>query len=95
MAVPRETPYARLGAHLAARAAAGEDRATLGFAALKAITGRALPPTARAPQGHRAWWGGAGHHIHAWEGWLSVGWRVAAVDLAAETVTFARPGGAG
>jgi hypothetical protein len=30
---------------------------------------------------------------HGWYGWRRAGWTVEAVDLAAETVTFARPGG--
>ena len=31
---------------------------------------------------------------HAWYGWLRAGWTIAAVDLGAATVTFARTGGA-
>jgi len=37
-----------------------------------------------------AWW----CCFHGWYGWQRVGWTVAAVDLAAATVTFTRPGGA-
>ncbi|CAA9560346.1 MAG: hypothetical protein AVDCRST_MAG18-1023 [uncultured Thermomicrobiales bacterium] len=33
--------------------------------------------------------GGEGRRAHAWDAWLQVGWRVAAIDLAAGTVTFA------
>jgi len=36
------------------------------------------------------WWRASGRYPQAWYGWLRVGWRVAAVDLAAETATFAR-----
>lgn len=85
--------YARLGAYLATRQQAGAARVTLPFATVEAaILGRPLPATARAPQRYRGWWRGSGMQVHAWEGWLGVGWHVAAVDLAAGTVTFARAG---
>ncbi len=87
--------YAPLAEHLAAREAVGERRVTLGFAAVEALLGRPLPATARAGRGYRPWWRGQGDAPHAWYGWLRGGWRVATVDLAAETVTFARLGGAG
>jgi hypothetical protein len=80
--------------HLAARAAAGETRVTLSFAAIEgAILGRPLPASARSRRNHRAWWGsGNTNYPHRWYGWLRAGWQVEAVDLAAETVTFARLG---
>jgi hypothetical protein len=90
---PQRTPYARLGDHLAARGAAGEARVVLTFAAIEAIIDRALPPYARTPGGVHGWWGRSGRFYYAWEGWLRHGWRVAAVDLAAETATFARGAG--
>ena len=67
-------------------------RATPTFAALEAtILGRALPPTARAPHKHRHCWLGRGRHAQAQarDGWLSIGWGIETIDLAAETVTFA------
>ena len=89
-------PYAPLGAYLAARGAAGDGRVTLPLATVEAtIPGRALPASARSPRIHRHWWGGEGRHSHAWDGWLRVGWRVAAIDLAAGTVTFANDRAAG
>jgi len=90
---PIERIYAPLAEHLAARAAAGEWRVTLLFAAIEALTGRPLPATARQPRGHRRWWRGQANTPHAWYGWHRVGWRAEAVDLATETVTFARPVG--
>ena len=88
----RVTPYAALGADLAARAAAGETRVTLALGDVEAILRRPLPASARRPRAYHQWWRGGGD-IHAWEGWLRVGWRVEAVDLAGETVTFARGDG--
>ncbi len=85
--------YAPLADQLAARWSAGERCATLTFAAIEALIGRPLPATARQPRGHRRWWRAHASSPHAWHGWLRLGWRVAAVDLAAETVTFARPVG--
>jgi hypothetical protein len=91
---PVERLYGLLGAHLAATAAAGETRCTRTFAVLEGILGRPLPATARQLRGHRQWWRGHGAGApHCWYGWLRLGWRVEAVDLAAETVTFARPAG--
>ena len=92
---PIERTYAPLADHLAARGAAGERRVTLTFARVEALIGRPLPASARAARHYRAWWGGQTNAPHAWYGWLRVGWQVEAVELAAETVTFARPEGAG
>jgi hypothetical protein len=93
---PIERVYGPLGEHLAARAAAGEVRVTLTFAAIEgALLGRPLPASARSRRNHRAWWGsGSTNYPHRWYGWLRAGWQVEAVDLAAETVTFVRMGGA-
>ena len=86
--------YARLAAYLAGQRAVDRARVTLPFAALEAtILDRPLPATARSSKDHWQWWQAGGAQVHAWEGWLSVGWRVEAVDLAAETVTFVRPAG--
>lgn len=89
-----ERIYAPLGDHLATCGVAGERRVTLGFAALETVLGRPLPATARESRRHRQWWLDGAYRPHAWYGWLRAGWRVEAVDLAAETVTFARAGGA-
>jgi len=90
---PIERVYAPLAEQLAARRAAGEWRVTLTFAAIEALIGRPLPATARAARRHRPWWRGQGNAPHAWYGWQRVGWWVETVDLATETVTFARPPG--
>jgi hypothetical protein len=97
MTTPVERVYGPLGDYLAARAAGGEQRLTLTFAALEGeILARPLPRTARNPRGHRQWWRGTGAGFpHAWYGWQRAGWTVEAVDLATETVTFLRTGGAG
>ena len=86
--------FERLGAHLAARAAAGEARAALAFADIEALVGRPLPPSARDPRRYRPWWRYTAAYGPAWHGWVREGWHVATVDPAAETVTFARSGGA-
>jgi len=88
MPQPIEQLYAPLAAYLAAQAAVGVRCVTVSFATVEAtLLQRPLPASARA----RAWWWRAsGRYPQAWYGWLRVGWRVAAVDLAAETATFAR-----
>ena len=92
---PIERVYAPLADHLAGRGAAGERRVTLTVAAIEVLLGRPLPASARARWGYRSWWGGQKNLPHAWYGWQRVGWTVEAIDRAAETVTFARPEGAG
>ena len=93
---PIDRLYGPLGDYLAARAAAGERRVALTFAAIEGLLGRPLPASARAARNYRAWWDGKNaQYPHAWHGWQRHGWQVAAIDLAAETVTFARPGGMG
>jgi hypothetical protein len=88
------SPYAALAAYLEARAATGERRVALTFATIEgAILRRPRPASARSPHHGPGWWAGGGRYPHAWEGWLRVGWRVEAVDLAGETVTFVRGGG--
>ena len=92
---PLERHYGALAAYLAAQRGLGLAQCTLSFGALETVVGRPLPRTARRPRGYRQWWHGYGAGCpHAWYGWQRAGWTVAAVDLAAETVTFARTGGA-
>jgi excisionase family DNA binding protein len=74
--------YWRIGELLAGER---EPRVTYSFARLQQEMGRDLPRSARE---HRAWWSNATtSHPHA-QSWLSRGWRVVAVDLAREEVTF-------
>ena len=80
-----------LGAYLQAQGAAGHTRVTLAFVAIETtILRRPLPATARVARRHHAWWYAESGAYHVWYGWRSVGWQVAAVDLAAETVSFTR-----
>lgn len=60
----------------------------LSFATVEHVLGAPLPPSAR---NHRAWWGNetAARHVQA-KAWMAVGWRVSAVNLTAEQVTFVR-----
>lgn len=92
MGHPLERRYGGLSAYLTACAARGETRVTLPFAVIETmLLGRPLPATARHPRAYRAWWRAHNAaYVHGWYGWQRVGWMVAAVDLAAETVTFAR-----
>ncbi len=86
---PAEAGYGPLGNYLARQADAGQHQVVLPFVRIEvAILGHPLPRTARA-RGN--WWGNDGTEYHAWYGWLRAGWRVVAVSLAEETVTFARP----
>lgn len=61
----------------------------LTFAELEQLLGRSLPASARR---HRPWWGNHEGSPQA-RTWLGAGWRVSAVDLAGEQVTFDRTGG--
>ena len=64
------------------------------FSEIEAILGFTLPDSARL---HRRWWtnqprGGGHSHSLAWQ---AAGWKTSEVDLAAETLVFARDEGAG
>jgi excisionase family DNA binding protein len=64
-----------------------ESQVTYRFAKLEQEMGRELPRSARE---HRAWWSNTQtSHPHA-QSWLARGWRVAAVNLHGEEVTFER-----
>jgi hypothetical protein len=69
---------------------------TLTFASIETtLLQRSLPVRARSTGQHQRWWNAEASEYHVWYGWRSVAWTVEAVDLAAETVTFARLGGGG
>ena len=75
--------YHGLARHLAAQPGPAH---TMTFAAVAAaIYGRALPRSAYA---WRSFWINSPKQTQARNGWLAAGWRVAAVDLARQTVTF-------
>jgi len=84
------TMYSRLGAYLAGRARAGEQRVTLTFGQLEELLGRPLPLRARTTP---TWWRNASHPWQSstppWYGWLSVGWE-AELDVVHGAVTFRR-----
>lgn len=66
------------------------------FAEVEAVMGEELPLSARK---HRPWWANSGAESQS-AAWMTVGWKTARVDLAAETVVFtrsaaARPAAAG
>lgn len=75
--------YQRLANHLASLSTSPWEAT---FAELEAIMGEDLPFSARA---HRPWWANSDTHSHA-AAWMTVGWKTARVDLAAETVVFTR-----
>lgn len=56
------------------------------FAEVEAVMGEELPRSARE---HRPWWGNSGADSQS-AAWMTVGWKTARVDLAAETVVFTR-----
>lgn len=56
------------------------------FAEVEAIMGEELPRSARE---HRPWWANSGADSQS-AAWMTVGWKTARVDLAAETVVFTR-----
>ena len=76
--------YRPLGAYLARQPG---PTCALTFGEVEALLGRPLPPVAGA---RRPWW--SNHHAHpqAYYGWLAAGWRIAAVDLDHQRVTFRR-----
>ncbi|MDL2351672.1 MAG: hypothetical protein QFC78_02385 [Pseudomonadota bacterium] len=82
--------YEPLARHLGAL---DQDSWTTTFEQIESKLGFGLPPSARK---YRQWWSnerGKGHSQK--EGWQSVGWVTAEVDLAAEKIRFARKGGLG
>jgi hypothetical protein len=67
-------------------ASASVDRVTVAFGAVEAILGDALPPSAWVS---RTWWRTTFPSTQS-DGWQQGRWRVMAVDLKAQTVTFVR-----
>lgn len=66
----------------------GESRASLTFQAIERLIGGRLPASARAG---KAFWSNRSQGALQAGAWMQAGFHVAAVDLARETVTFARP----
>jgi len=67
----------------------GQDELTLTFAAIEALLGERLPATART---QRAWWSNRSQGAVQATAWMGAGYHVEALDLAAEQVTFRKPG---
>ncbi len=57
----------------------------LTFREVEVCLGRPLPPSACT---RRDWWTNREFPSHAYHGWISVGWRIASVDLEGQVVTF-------
>jgi DNA-binding transcriptional regulator YiaG len=64
----------------------GETEITLSFAEIEALIAGALPPSARKA---KAWWSNRDTGVQA-AAWMQANYRVAALDLANERVTFRR-----
>jgi CBS domain-containing protein len=83
---PGEGRYAKLAVWLE-KAAPSQEDLTLTFNQVEDIIGSSLPASSRE---HRSWW--ANDSVsHPWsKRWLEVGWRVSALSLTDERVTFSR-----
>lgn len=81
-----DVPHGKYGALHRHLNAVVEDQWTATFQDVEAILGRSLPRSARQ---HRPWWGNSRSHGHA-RAWLDAGWRIQAVDLSSETLSFVR-----
>ena len=81
-----DVPHGKYGALHRHLNAVVEDQWTATFHDVEAILGRSLPRSARQ---HRPWWGNSRSHGHA-RAWLDAGWRIQAVDLSSETLSFVR-----
>ena len=66
-----------------------QDELTLTFAAIEALLGERLPPSART---RRAWWSNRRQGAVQATNWMGAGYHVEKLDLAAEQVTFRKPG---
>ena len=66
----------------------GQAQLTLTFAEVEAFIGGPLPASARAG---RAWWSNRSRGALQAEAWMSAGYHVVDLDLAAERVTFRKP----
>ena len=67
----------------------GQDELTLTFSAVEALLGAQLPVSART---QRAWWSNRSKGAVQAAAWMGAGYHVEVLDLAAEQVTFRKPG---
>lgn len=77
--------YAALFSHLTASDA---QEVTLTFSEIEVLLDAQLPATARRQRG---WWSNRGSGGVQAAAWMGAGYHVTSLDLAAETVTFAKP----
>jgi hypothetical protein len=84
--VKEGTKYYPLYEHLRQ---SGQDELTLTFSAVEALLGESLPPSARA---QRAWWSNRRQGAVQAAAWMGAGYHAEDLDLAAEAVTFRKPG---
>jgi len=75
--------YDPLRVYLAAQSG---DPVVLTFAAVEAIIGGSLPPTAQGP----SFWRNRTYRNSPAYAWLAMGWRVASVNFGLRQVTFMR-----
>lgn len=67
----------------------GQDELTLTFLAIEVLLGDRLPNSART---QRAWWSNRSQGAVQAMAWMGAGYHVENLDLAAEQVTFRKPG---
>jgi DNA-binding XRE family transcriptional regulator len=67
----------------------GQDELTLTFSAIETLLDGRLPATARTQRG---WWSNRGQGAVQALAWMGAGYHVDDLDLAAERVTFRKPG---
>jgi hypothetical protein len=80
------TKYHPLYAHLNQ---SGQDELTLSFSDIETLLDERLPASARA---QRAWWSNRSQGAVQALAWMGAGYHVEILDLAAEQVTFRKPG---
>jgi len=78
--------YRALASYLSSQTASD---LSLSFSEVEGILRFALPNSAKE---YRPWWANDVSHVQAEDGWLAVGWKVDAVDLVSQRVTFSRNG---
>ncbi len=67
------------------------ERTKMSFDQIEELLGFSLPRSARV---YRAWWAEDPRHVQAFDGWLSVGWKVAFINFDNQTVEFVKADGA-
>jgi len=78
--------YRALASYLSSQTASD---LSLSFSDVEGILRFALPNSARK---YRPWWANDVSHVQAEDGWLVVGWKVDAVDLARKAVSLSKSG---